>query len=853
MWALVRRLSVRHILGAPVRSGLVVLGIALGVAVVVASRATSDSMLVTFDELVERVAGRADLIVAGNQSGVPASLVADVAGVDGVAHAAAALEITTSFVEGGDPLLVLGVDFLGDTHFLPFRGEDGSTEVVDDPLLFVNDPTALLITRTLAERRGLSEDSTVEVMSAGGSTTLTVKGILEDTGPAASFGGQVAVMFLDAAQVAFGRGTLVDRIDVALDPAADPEPVKARLAEVLSGAAQVEQPEQAGARLRIFSEKLAEGLGISGAAALIVAVFIIYNAIGVAVTQRRRETGVLRALGVLRREIILHFCLEAVVLAVLGIALGLFFAQWLVTLTHEQTASTISRMYATTPTVPTVELRHAAAGAIAGFLISFGAAFLPARRGAKLEPVAALRRGSGGSAAAIPYRRLAVAGALLMAASWAVALVDTEVAGYVSTTGDLAGAALLAPAAVVLLRRMLVGVAKALFGISGRLGLDYVERDLGRSTVNVLALMVAVSLSVTVSGWLSSFERSIREWFEQVTAADLAITAGSPVADRQRMPLAADTLERIAGVEGLADAQGMRMIEQRYRETPFRLVASNTRTYFEQSTRRGKPWTVLQGKSPIEPHELEEARRIVLSENAAHLLGLTAGDRMTLATSTGPVDFEVRAVVVDYSSEIGAGFIDRVHYREHWQDDALDVANLYLEDGADVAAVAQRVRERLGGGDGLFVTETTKLREQFLGLVTDSFSYARLLELIVLVIALLGVVGTMVAAVLDRTREIGMLRAVGATRRQVTLSMVVEASFMGLSAAVVGILAGTIQCLLFLNILIAAESGWHVTFVFPWEGALRMGLLVVATAAIAGFVPGLRASRLDVKDALAYE
>ena len=853
MWALVRRLSVRHILGAPVRSGLVVLGIALGVAVVVASRATSDSMLVTFDELVERVAGRADLIVAGNQSGVPASLVADVAGVDGVAHAAAALEITTSFVEGGDPLLVLGVDFLGDTHFLPFRGEDGSTEVVDDPLLFVNDPTALLITRTLAERRGLSEDSTVEVMSAGGSTTLTVKGILEDTGPAASFGGQVAVMFLDAAQVAFGRGTLVDRIDVALDPAADPAQVKARLAEVLSGAAQVEQPEQAGARLRIFSEKLAEGLGISGAAALIVAVFIIYNAIGVAVTQRRRETGVLRALGVLRREIILHFCLEAVVLAVLGIALGLFFAQWLVTLTHEQTASTISRMYATTPTVPTVELRHAAAGAIAGFLISFGAAFLPARRGAKLEPVAALRRGGGGSAAAIPYRRLAVAGALVMAASWAVALVDTEVAGYVSTTGDLAGAALLAPAAVVLLRRMLVGVAKALFGISGRLGLDYVERDLGRSTVNVLALMVAVSLSVTVSGWLSSFERSIREWFEQVTAADLAITAGSPVADRQRMPLAADTLERIAGVEGLADAQGMRMIEQRYRETPFRLVASNTRTYFEQSTRRGKPWTVLEGASPIEPHELEEARRIVLSENAAHLLGLTAGDSMTLATSTGPVDFEVRAVVVDYSSEIGAGFIDRVHYREHWQDDALDVANLYLEDGADVAAVAQRVRERLGGGDGRFVTETTKLREQFLGLVTDSFSYARLLELIVLVIALLGVVGTMVAAVLDRTREIGMLRAVGATRRQVTLSMVVEASFMGLSAAVVGILAGTIQCLLFLEILIAAESGWHVTFVFPWEGALRMGLLVVATAAIAGFVPGLRASRLDVKDALAYE
>ncbi|MGD8859058.1 MAG: ABC transporter permease [Myxococcales bacterium] len=858
MWALVRRLSVRHLLGAPLRSGLVVLGIALGVAVVVATRATSDSLLSTFDEMVERVGGRADLMLVGNESGVPGSLVAEVAEVPGVAHAASALEITTSFPDDGRPLLILGVDFLGDTHFLPFRDESGDTQLVDDPLSFVNDPKALLITRKLAERRGLKEGSEVELLSAGGTTTLHVRGILEDEGPAASFGGQVAVMFLDAAQVTFARGRLVDRIDIALSPDADVDATIAAIEEAADGAARAQRPEEEASRLRELSAPLADGLRMSGIAALLVGVFIIYNAIGVAVTQRRRETGVLRALGVVRRGIVLHFLLEASVLALVGVALGLLLSQELVRFTHEQTALAIGRLYAATPAAPEITLDNAMVGALAGFLISWGAAFLPARRGARLEPVAALRGGSRGApGSGIRYKRLAVLGALVMAGSWTLAFQGSEAAGYVATVGDLAGAAMMAPLLVVSLRRLLFRVAHRLFGISGRLGLDYVERDLGRSTVNVLALMVAVSLSVAVSGWLTSFERSIREWFEQVTAADLAITAGSPVADRRQMPLRPDALDALDGVAGVEALQPMRIIEQHFErggeDLSFKLVASDTRTYLSQAARRGKPWKVLQGRAPIEPDALYDAPTIVLSENAAHRMRVGAGDRITLPTTDGPVEFAVRAVVVDYSSEVGAGFIDRRHYLAHWKDPALDVINVYAAPGADVAALAERVRERLGGGEALFVTETTELREQFLGLVNESFSYTRSLELIVLLIALMGVIGTMVAAVLDRTREIGMLRAVGATRVQVVTSMVIEASFMGFCAAIIGVMAGAVQCLMFLEILVAQQAGWHLSFVFPLEGALRIGLLVTVTGGLAGLVPGVRASRLDVKEALAYE
>ena len=221
MWVLIRELSLRHLVGAPFRSFLVVVGIALGVAVFVAARATSAGMLASFGELVERVAGRADLMVVGDQSGVDGQLVADVAAVPGVSHAAAALEVTTHFADDQQSLLILGVDFLGDTHFLPFEAEGGQ-DVVSDPLAFANDPTAILITETLAQRRKLDVGGEIELLTAEGVKTFNVRGVLSDSGPAASFGGQVAVMFLDAAQVSFARGTLVDRIDAAVSPGRTP-------------------------------------------------------------------------------------------------------------------------------------------------------------------------------------------------------------------------------------------------------------------------------------------------------------------------------------------------------------------------------------------------------------------------------------------------------------------------------------------------------------------------------------------------------------------------------------------------------------------------------------------------------
>jgi putative ABC transport system permease protein len=854
MLALIKEISLRHLVSAPVRSFLVVLGIALGVAVLIATQATSRSMLKSFDELVDRVAGRADLMLAGNESGIESSLVAEVARIEGVEHAAAALEVTTRFADDEQTLLVLGVDFLGDIHFLPFQPEPGQKNVVKDPLAFANDPTAILITKKLAARKGLKENSTIKLLTSEGVKTFTVAGILEDSGPAASFGGQVAVMFLDAAQISFAKGTLVDRVDIAINPKANIEIVKKRIAEVLGDAARIEHPEQMGERIGALSKELGKGLSLSGLTALLVGMFIIYNAIGVSVSQRRKETGMIRALGVTRTIVVVHFCLEAMLLAIPGVALGLLMAKQLMKYTHELTAEPINRLYVATLTEPTITYVHVIEGIVAGLLISVAAAFIPAKRGASMDPVHALRPSAVMMpASALPYRVLGLIGLVMLFLVWVPLYLKWEYGGIVSTLLNFSGAALIAPAVVVFLRSVLVFFIEKLARIPGRLGLDNVVRNLGRSSINVLALMVAVSMSVTLSGWLNSFELSIRDWFTQIAATDLTITAGSPFIDRQHLPIPPSTVDRIKNIKGIAAIQAVRLIEQRVGDKAITLVASNTKEYLSQAARKNRSWKILNGRSPIGPEELQNQPLIVLSENAAFNLGLKVGDSVSLPTTTGHHSFKVRAIVVDYSSELGAAFIDRRFYVEMWKDKALDAINLYLDEKANTASVSEQIRKRLGGGDFLFVTTTTELGKQFLAFLDRSFAYSRSLELIVLFIALMGVVGTMVSAVLDRMREIGMLRAVGSTRGQVVVALVTEASFLGFCAVVGGVIAGTLQCFMLLKIVTENLAGWHIDFIFPFVSTLRIGLLVVLTSGVAGFLPGLRAARLDIKQALAYE
>ncbi|HEX5655714.1 MAG TPA: FtsX-like permease family protein [Polyangiales bacterium] len=856
MWTLLKEISLRHLRHSPLRTALVVFGIALGVCMLSAMLATNETLGSAFADMVERVAGKADLTVAGTEAGISSTLTGEIADLEGVEHAAAMLEVVTrSPKPGGTTMLVLGVDLLGDTFFLPFA-QEGEHQVVKDPLAFVNDPTAILVSTKLAETQGLKQGDELPLITAEGTKVFKVRGLLEAEGPAASYGGQVAVMFLDAAQVSFARGYAVDRIDVVAKEGQDVGALKQRIETLLDGRAKVEEPKGRTRRLVASLDAFRNGLNLMGLIALGVGTFLIYNAVSVSVAQRRREVGVLRALGATRGAAVRMFCLEGLVMAVLGVALGLPLAQYLAQVALTSVTQTVARLIVPIqPAPPHVTLPIALAGATAGIVATLFASYLPARATNKIDPAEALRSSRASSNASFGRPWIMTSAAVFfIVASPLLAGPGTEESGYLSSLSIMVGFALLAPLGVRGLRRLFVGVAEAGLGIPGRLALDNVERSLGRSSSIVIALMLAIAMSMTVGAYAVSFEASIMQWVDDAFSADAAVTAGSPTVDRNHVAFAPSLADKARAVPGVKAVNTLRNVSIVVAGKNAQISAIDTKLQFAEAEQRGRKRKVLDGPQTFAVDALVAKPRLLISGNLAHFTKLGAGDTLQLDTPSGPKPFEIYAVVVDYSSDQGWLMLDRKWYDEYWDDEPLDLLEVYFQAGADPEKTADALRAKLGESGGMiFVSSHDALREELRGVARALFAYAQAPELITLIVAIMGVIGTMLAAVIDRIREIGMLRAIGATQKQVVTSLVVESAFLGFTAAVCGIVAGVPQGFVFMRVIGMSSNGWHLPYTFPLETALRVSSIVIVAAAVSGLLPGRRAAGMDVKEALAYE
>jgi putative ABC transport system permease protein len=812
---LLRTLILRPLRRDLARTLLTILAVALGVAVVVAIDLAGDAATGSFRSSMTTLAGRTDLEIRAN-GGIDETWIGRLA----------SLPFDVSF----SPVMEarVGVPPAG---AVPLYGFDlaGAPE------------KAAIVSQALARQLGISTGKALSLPIG----RFTVERIV-DAGPA-----EFIAIDLAAMQKAFARYGKLDRIDVTLGRSEDFAVVERAIRSLLPPAYLVERPglrnEENQRMLRAFRWNLRVLSYIS----LVVGAFLIYNTISISVVRRRAEIGVLRALGASRGTVLTLFLSEALLLGVAGAAVGIVLGRLLAGSAVGLISLTVNALYTTSRPAPlTLPPAEIVTGILAGSLAALLSALAPAREAMNVAPTEAMSRGAHEHHVRVHWPRYlagaVVAAALAIAASQARPLNGSPVGGYAAALLAVGAAALAAPAIVLTLNRL------SQFAIRQRVDSLLAARSLAgslaRTSVIVAALATAIAMMASVGIMVGSFRETVTLWLDTQLRADLYISPITQAAATPNPPLPAELPAIVAAVPGVATVDTLHALEFHY--------------HGERATLGGSNLDILRryGRLRFLPGENRDAilrslpgnDRAIISEPFANKHGIHAGQQIDLPIGPYNVRVTVAGIYYDYSSSQGFVLLDRGTLLRYLPAQPATNAAVYLKPGADADTV-RRAIDRATAALSVNIAPNRELRRNAIVIFDRTFAITWALEGVAIVVAMLGAANSLLALVLDRRRELGLLRYLGASPAQVRNMILVEAALLGLLAIAIGLALGFALSLLLIFVVNKQSFGWTIQF-HPPAGLLAGALLLVWCVTVAaGLYPARMAARLNPIDVIHEE
>ncbi len=857
---LLRHISLKHLKLQKAQLFIALSGICLGVAAMVAIDIVNRSVLRSFEDSINHATGRAVLQVAAGESGFPEKMLDVVQGVPGVEYAVPVIE-TNAKLSGGTEraVMILGVDVLQDHQIRDYSITDESADI-PDPLLFLARSDSILLTRSMAEREGIKIDQQIQVQTVEGIKTFQVRGLLNPDGPARVAGGDIAIMDIYAAQMAFGKEGRVDRIDVSLLRGEDFDKVKERIQGAVPEGYNIDTPAGRTRQVEMMLKRFQNSIGFVSLMVMFVGMYLIYNSVSISVVHRRKEIGIMRALGAKRGEIIRLFLGETLVTSAIasfiGVGLGLVFARLSIGVVAQSVTDIYMQASVTELAFSWGELIR---DGIIGIIASLAAAAFPARSCARITPISAIR--------SMPYSedgflfgtKIKIASAALIILSFTI-LIAYKMAGNSSplrTSGTTFAAALfltvgLSLGTPLLLKWFLVFFHRYIsprLGAPGRLAGLNLQKNVSRNAVALAAVFFSISLLVSSVNAMNSTRTSIFEWIDSVIRADILIASGHPLSiGAHGIPMPGEMIKEIEEVPGVLTVEPFRKGYIYYNGRKVMLETTDIAMRMEYC-----PGMMAEGTRDDMVNLLPGQDNVVVNEGFATKYGVRKGDSIVLPTPDGPVRFGVAGIVVSYSSDSGVIWMDISTYRKRWHDNLVDMYEVRVKPGQDIRKVSGAILDRMGGERRLFALPALEFRNEIRQILDRSWAVTYAINTIVLVIAGFGIVITMLASVLERTREIGVLRSIGMKRSQVSGVVITESVLIGaaggLLGAASGLLVGWIELEGFFRIDFGASMTYHIDYLsLAWALLLSAGL-----SALAGLYPAHRASKINIVEALRYE
>lgn len=830
--------SLRYLLRHRWQTGLSICGITLGVAVVVAVDLANHSADRGFKLSIQEITGRTSHQIVGGPEGIDERFYVELRLRRGIRNSAPVVEGIAR--AGGQNMTLLGLDPLAEQSFRTLSPAAGGAQL----RILLTRPDAVLMAATSARRLGLEPGASLVLEIAGREHRVYLAGLIEHDNSAAVDG--LLVTDISIAQELLGRTGRLDRIDLILrQPQAD------RLQRSLPPGLKLVQASRRSAALGRMSEAFQTNLAAMSLLALLVGGFLIYNSMLFSVLQRRELLGGLRLLGITRGELFGLVLLEAMVIGLLGTLLGLVggvaLGQGLVRLVTR----TINDLYfVLTVNQLSVSPGLLLKGIVLGMLATLSAALGPAWEAAAARPQQSGRRSviERRSHRAVPW--LLAGGALLMVAGLSLVGVSSRslTLGFAALFLVIFGYALLLPALVLPATRLFTPLLKRLFGILGRLAARGIGAALSRTGPALAALTLAVAATVGMGFMVESFRSTLAAWLVQTLQGDIYVSIQQSASRNAGTPLPEQAPALVRAQPGVARISMGRQVRVEGPAGPVNLLAITMATDSYRGFR-------FKGETvPDLWSGFDAGTTLLVSEPYAYRHGLRPGDSLALMTASGNLSFQVGAIFYDYGSDQGMLVMEGGHYAELWQDPAVATIGVFLQPEADPDRVINGLRTSLHGLDPrLQVRANREIRQYSMAVFDRTFTITRVLRLLVVGVAFIGILNALMALQLERSREHAILRASGMTPGQLLALICLQTGLLGLLAGLFALPLGWLMGELLIQVINLRAFGWTLQPLLPPGVLLDALLLAMVSALLAGIYPGLRMARTPPAEALRDE
>jgi putative ABC transport system permease protein len=858
---LLRHVSLKHVRLQKAQLLIAVSGICLGVAAMVSIDIVNKSVLHSFEDSINHITGRAALQITEAESGFPEKMLDLVQNLPGVEYAVPVIETNANFSGGSErSLMILGIDVLQDHKIRNYSITDETADI-PDPLLFLAKSDSILLTRAMAERERIEMDQEIQIQTVQGIKTFRVRGLLNPEGPARVAGGDIAVMDIYAAQMVFGKDDRIDRIDVSFLPGETLDIMKERVRRALPEGYSVDTPAARTRQVELLLNRFRKSIGLISLMAVFVGMYLIYNAVSISVVQRRKEIGILRALGVQRGEIIRLILGETFAISILGslagVGLGLVFAK----LTIGVVAQSVTDIYMKASVSGLAfSWTDVALDAGVGIFASLAAAAFPAVSSARILPISAIRATPYAADGILSGNKIKIASALcivlsaLVFAAYKTAEASSAIRSSATTFTSvillMLGVSLSTPVILKWVTTFFRRFLSSRLGVQGRLAGMNLQKSISRNAVAVAAIFFSICLFVSSANVVHTARKSVFDWLDTIVRADILVSSGHPLATggSPSIPMPADMLQELQELPGVLSAEPFRKVYLNYDGRKIQLEIFDVALRMEYC-----PGMFAEGTREEVIRRVPGQDSVFVNEGLAARYQLRPGDSIVLPTPHGPIHFAVAAITVSYSSDSGVVWMDINTYRHHWQDNLVDIYEMRIKSGEDIASVRAAILERMGKERKLFALDAAEFKAEVKNRLDRSFLVSNAVNIITLIIAGFGIVVTLLASVLERTREIGVLRSIGMKRSQISGVVIIESVLIGAAGGLLGAATGLLVGWLELEAFFRPDFGASISYHIHYASMAWVLMLSAGFSALAGFYPARRAARTNIVEALSYE